>query len=87
MSKMNHKDKVKLARRLAMRVVNGKPRIVTVRGFGIFGTVAWDMRRLIIAQRVHNKEVQAHYRKLARLDAKRKALEASKVAPTQISQP
>jgi len=81
-TKNSHREKIKLARRLATKVINGKPRIFTLKGYGIFGTVAWDMRKLIIAQRVHNREVQAHYKKLAREEAKKKAREATNIATT-----
>lgn len=55
---MNHKDKLKLARRIG----TGQRR----RGFSIFATSVWEARKDKIADRVEFKEEMAMQRKIMR---------------------
>lgn len=53
---LNHKAKVKLARKLRTNEEWGM-------GIGMFKSAGWLQRKFGIMQRVHLKEVRANYRK------------------------
>jgi hypothetical protein len=55
---MNHKQKLKLARKMHGRV--------HVKGYGVFGTDAWDKHRKAVAKRVEREQAASHAKAVER---------------------
>lgn len=65
---MNHKQKVKLARRLldqdkSVWLVDGKGERHRRKGYGLFNNESWNKRKMMIKYAVRNKEIGIQYAK------------------------